>query len=423
MTSVSPTVTRSFQGDLAHEDQVVAASIALLPGKIQLSIAGEVIATWGYEEVGLTPTSDGYRLEAEGEVVYFTPHRPDDFAAALAAPGPVEPEAPSALVWEDTGDDLFAAGMTPDLTVVSPIRTPLARSSDPVPVERPPAAPAGLNPGSTVIQAGDDSALDSFLTTLDNEPALAAVEEPEFVWETPLPEPLPPPPTPPPPVAVSPPVERPDFAEDDTPRPSEDEENLRQWALVVAGGLVILGLIGVVGWWLMSNLGGGETPAETVTISSAPATNPPEVVPTTVPSPPPITILPENAAAAAVFVDEWNAIASQYAGHMTVEAETVPISATPAPSVRLTLDDTGVLSLTLTPQGDDNDSDILVAMGMAVAWADPAIDADGRRDLLGVLGIDVDDPSLDAIGGEVDRNGVSYRAETIDGVIRFFVTR
>jgi hypothetical protein len=57
-------------------------------------------------------------------------------------------------------------------------------------------------------------------------------------------------------------------------------------------------------------------------------------------------------------------------------------------------------------------------MGLAVAWADPALAPAERKALLADLGVDVDDPSLSDVGGEVVRNGVTYRLELRAGILR-----
>lgn len=210
---------------------------------------------------------------------------------------------------------------------------------------------------------------------------------------------------------------------DDLPRPISDSQNLRQWALVVAGGVVVLALIGVVAWGLISFLG-GEDPAElasepVATTVSAPAPTNPAPTPTT--APPLTTIPPENVAAAGQFVAAWNDIARDYAYHFSINADNLPISTALAPTVHLTYGEDGVLLLTMAPEGTGADRDILVAMGVAVAWADPSLSPEGRKELLGALGIDVDDPQVGKMGGQLARNGVNYSTTVSDTIIRFEV--
>lgn len=219
---------------------------------------------------------------------------------------------------------------------------------------------------------------------------------------------------------------------DDTPQPIEDSENLRQWGLVVAGGAVLLVLVGMVTWGLASMLSGDEplyadqeTPA-TLATPGAPAPTV-EASPTTLPSTPtttlapPTTVSPENEAAANQFVGTWNGLATKYAYHLSISADSLPISVAPAPTVHLTYDEAGVLRLNMVPKGTGSDRDILLAMGLAVAWGDPTLSPEGRKEVLGAIGVDVDDPQLGEMGGTLTRNGVNYDARVVDGLIQFEV--
>jgi hypothetical protein len=58
-----------------------------------------------------------------------------------------------------------------------------------------------------------------------------------------------------------------------------------------------------------------------------------------------------------------------------------------------------------TPAGDRR---VLVALGMAVAIADPSLSGGDRADLLRALGLDVTDPHLEGINGSLSYNGVTY---------------
>lgn len=216
-----------------------------------------------------------------------------------------------------------------------------------------------------------------------------------------------------------------DDTDDDsiTPEPSDDRENLRQWGLVVAGGLVLLVLIAIVTWGLASMLGGDDPleaveeapPTTSVTTAATVAST------TSTTTPPPATISPENEAAAAGFVETWNRLANQYAYHLSISADSLPISVAPAPTVHLTYDEAGVLDLKMVPKGTGSDRDLLLAMGLAVAWGDPALTPEGRKEVLGAMGVNVEDPQLDEMGGSLSRNGVTYEATVSDGLIEFRV--
>lgn len=214
--------------------------------------------------------------------------------------------------------------------------------------------------------------------------------------------------------------------EDVLPAPISDSDNLRQWMLVSAGGVVLVAILGVVVWGLISILGGDGEEAlaaeqeQVATTLPAPAPTTPATTPVTAP---PLTTVPaENRAAAGAFVASWNDLARDYAYHFTISADSLPISTAPAPTVHLTYGENGILELTMAPKGTGSDRDILVAMGLAVAWGDPSLSPEGRKQLLGSMGIDVDDPQVTNMGGEVSRNGVDYSTTVEDGVIRFRVT-
>lgn len=210
---------------------------------------------------------------------------------------------------------------------------------------------------------------------------------------------------------------------DITPEPIDDRENLRQWGLVVAGGLVLLALIAMVTWGLTSILGGDEPiQAADETTPTTSATTAATVASTTSTTTPPLTtISPENQAAAAGFVESWNRLATQYAYHLSISADSLPISVAPAPTVHLTYDESGVLGLKMAPKGTGSDRDLLLAMGLAVAWGDPSLSPEGRKEVLGAMGVNVEDPQLQEMGGSLSRNGVSYDAAVSDGLIEFRV--
>lgn len=216
---------------------------------------------------------------------------------------------------------------------------------------------------------------------------------------------------------------QPDSGDDDTPTPIDDAENLRQWRLViVAGSVVLVVLVGLV-WGIASVFGGdpdpqvAESPATTLASESGPAVVAEPEAPT-----PPAPVTSEPVVEDAAFVGDWNRLANQYAGHMRLDAQPLPISAAVAPTIHLIYDETGTLRLDMVPTGTGSDRDILVAMGLAVAWADPTLDPEGRKNLLGALGLDVDNPQLETIGGELSRNGVKYVASVGDNQIRFELT-
>lgn len=211
--------------------------------------------------------------------------------------------------------------------------------------------------------------------------------------------------------------------DDDTPQALDESENLRQWTLLAAGAVVLLVVLAMVAWLVASLMGGDEASTATATPPVATtAPSPPTTVPPTT-APPTLEASVESQAMAAAFVANWNSVAEQYAYHLSIGGDSLPISVAAAPTVQLGYDESGTLTLTMAPRGTGSDHDLLLAMGLAVAWADPGISPEGRKDLLSVLGVDVDSPQVADMGGEVSRNGVSYSLTQNDPVLRFVVTR
>ncbi|HEX2153947.1 MAG TPA: hypothetical protein VHL52_08210 [Acidimicrobiia bacterium] len=483
MTPPSTTISRSFTGALEVGDQTVPATVVFGESSVSLAVAGDTVGEWPTDEVEVVPAGSAYAIRAEGDTVHFMPDETTDFATFVArpeadntgepAPRPVSvetepvaaetPPTPSsfdasteerqepflgladttceeeqidepALAFEDSADEFFAAGLNgPPSESGPPAFRPVVFDTPPPPAP-PIEEPAEEEPETTSV----DEELNGW-PVVEEEAPFPPVVEP--VDEQ----------NPANPVHLADPLgeeeaspsrlgrffrrarevageEAPSATEesddsDDTPEPITDSENLRQWGLVVAGGVVLLVIIGVVAWGLISLMGGEEEPTtETVALpSTTVAAVAPSFQATVTTLAPSTTVAAENRAAAASFVADWNGLAAEYAYHMTISAESLPISTAPTGAVHLTYGEDGILVLNMVPQGTNQDRDILVAMGMAVAWADPGLSPEGRKQLLGALGIDVDDPRLNDLGGQLDRNGVVYRVSVTDDIIRFEV--
>ncbi len=213
-------------------------------------------------------------------------------------------------------------------------------------------------------------------------------------------------------------------ADDEKPQPLDDAENLRQWGLVAAGGLVIMAVAVMVIWGVASILGKGNGDVEENAPVTTVATVPQEQAAAPEPTTPPVvptSASPESVAAAAAFVESWNSLASEYANHLSISAESLPIATAPEPTIHLTYDHDGILRLKMAPKGNGRDRNILLSMGLAIAWADPDISPEGRKALLADLGVDVDDPVLGDMGGELTRGGVTYRASVDETILSFEV--
>ncbi|MGA7273061.1 MAG: hypothetical protein WB239_18475 [Acidimicrobiia bacterium] len=221
------------------------------------------------------------------------------------------------------------------------------------------------------------------------------------------------------------PVVPPEHTSDDARAPSDDAENLRQWAMISVVGLAAMGLLAALVWGAISLFGGtGATATIPTTIPTTPSSvaNAIDRTPATTAAPsvgPPSTTVPQNQPS---FIEQWNKLASAYAYNLAIDAGSEPVSTDLTANIHLSFDSDRVLTLDMTPVGNGSDRDILVAMGMAVAWAEPDLSPPARKDLLGSLGIDIDHPRLSDIGGELSRAGHTYRASVIDGIIRFQVS-
>lgn len=522
MTPISPTIARTFTGDLELEGQQVAVSIVFTDGGMRLVLGGDTVGSWPTEEVEFVVTEAGYDLRAEGDSLHFRPHQAELFASFLEyragnaaepasiepgeevavphtpardwlaplveeddggfGPGPDEPQADdndaATLIVDESPDEFFAAGLHgPPSGPTPPPFAPKAIPTDEGPTVPVPAAPTLFDVTPTPASAASPvsphaaSVVDDPVETPSPRPSVEpeavspppdeveAAEkvgqdrDPEFdvaprdgITDSPSPLDVPGHESSDGPdgseggigaaarafivglrtrrTATSPaegalaadPISADDV--DDAPTPMDDTENLRQWGLVVAGGVIVLVVIGLVAWGVVAMLNGDEVVVEaqpTTTVATAPTTTAPS--PTTTAAPP-ATVSPENAAAAAAFVEGWNDLATRYAYHLSISAETLPISTAPAPTVHLTYDG-NVLQISAAPKGNGNDRDILVALGLAVAWADPELSPEARKDLLSALGISVDEPRLEDMGGETSRNGITYRASVIDSILRF----
>lgn len=654
MTSISPTINRSFTGNLEIDEQPVPATVQFTDGGVSLLVGGDIVGTWATDEIEFAGIGQGYELRAEGDAIRFLPDGPEEFGAFVSGrppesasapspaggetpeaspatpspdaatgtpdPGHAEPENPGGMgvaadpdvdrplepslpfdddadetpdlslpfddhkdttpdlglllgsddkeetadlspsfggdedesvsdlapsfgqdeapepeiTWETNPDEEFAAGFNGTPTDVGP---PPFRSAFTAPTESPTVAPAATweiparnaetapahPPAHEDRSRPEPEVTDEAVDAPEGEERTrgwesidhgwdAPIEQAAPAWEipaaptaptdgslsdatfaaeiAPLPEvpesapadeiaPLREEPESAPEVPAAPafeeepsapaaePVDEPDPAGpstaaravavvaaargliaglrerrqtpdtegsdetpiaapavDDTPQPIDDGENLRQWGLVVAGGAVLLVLVGIVTWGLASMLGGEdplEVDAEPPPTTAAVAAPAPTVEATTTTLAPPTTVSPENEAAAEQFVGTWNSLATKYAYHLSISAESVPISVAPAPTVHLTYDEAGVLRLNMVPKGTGSDRDILLAMGLAVAWGDPTLSPEARKEVLGAMGVDVDDPQLGEMGGTLTRNGVSYDARVVDGLIQFEV--
>lgn len=401
---------RVFPGAVILPDGNVPATVEFDDGSVRLYVVGDAVGAWPRPEVDFRPVDDGWELHAEGDSLVFLPERASDFEAFVTG--------------ADSPDAAGAPAVAPPVSV----EAPTIRPPRPVEAHRPapsPSAPRAVAPTGKGTETGAAATLPPAApgdadATAAGDPATPAgdfrVPPPRFAQllrearDQRAPE-----------ERTEPAAE--EAAEDASPTPLSDSENLRQWAIVIGGGVVLVATLAVAAWAILSFLGGREPEDAPGPEAAAETTLPPPTTTTTAPPPTTAaTVPPENAAAAAAFVEGWNSIAAQYGyHHLTIGGDALPISVAPVPAVHVVYDENGVLEMTMAPKGTGSDRDILFAMGIAVAWADPSLSPEGRRDVLGALGVDVGNPNVADMGGTLSRNGVDYSIDVSNDVIRFRV--
>lgn len=168
----------------------------------------------------------------------------------------------------------------------------------------------------------------------------------------------------------------------------------------VLGGMAILVVAGLaaaaIGWW-------GR------------ATSPP---PSTVAVP--ATVLPARvdvfSQAPPVFASQWNSVANQLGADLVIRGR-IPtgrfeVRLTPRLILQGTIDDGGTLStlvMSADPEGDaEEDQLVIAAWGIAIAVIEPDLDAPDRKELLRGLGLDIDNPQLEELDGELDLGDHRY---------------
>src|SRR5690606_14559136 len=229
-------------------------------------VVGDAVGAWPRPEVDFRPVDDGWELHAEGDSLVFLPERASDFEAfvtgadapdaagapAVAPPVPVEApavraprpaEAPRPAVDEDV-DEFLAAGLEGPPTSGS--SSAPVRPAPPRPAPSP-SAPRAVAPTGKGTETGAAATLPPAApgdadATAAGDPATPAgdfrVPPPRFAQllrearDQRAPE-----------ERTEPAAE--EAAEDASPTPLSDSENLRQWAIVIGGGVVLVATLAV----------------------------------------------------------------------------------------------------------------------------------------------------------------------------------
>lgn len=211
--------------------------------------------------------------------------------------------------------------------------------------------------------------------------------------------------------------------DDETPEAIDDAENMRQWVVVVIGGVAAVVLLAIVVLGLTSIFSSDDPEiADTTVTTAAPVAEPaaPETTTSTT-----VRVVPASSVGEQTdtFITEWNTLARSYAFNLAIEQTSVPISVQVTETIHLSYTTGGPLTLAMTPTGTGTDRDLLVAMGMAVAWADPELGPEERKGLMAEMGIDVDNPDLSQVGGEVETEAATYRASVAGEILLLEVSR
>jgi hypothetical protein len=138
------------------------------------------------------------------------------------------------------------------------------------------------------------------------------------------------------------------------------------------------------------------------------------------------TILSAFAGTVADFATGWNALAERLDPGLKLP-EGLPAAFTDNPVGYVTIAGEAdadpwfqvVGRASGTPAGDRR---VLVALGMAIAIADPSLSGGDRADLLRALGLDVTDPELEGINSSLSHNGVTYTLTFSGGELTLKVT-
>lgn len=117
-----------------------------------------------------------------------------------------------------------------------------------------------------------------------------------------------------------------------------------------------------------------------------------------------------------MFVDTWNRTAAEFEAPLRIVGvtgeEPFEVQLSDHLLLQTTTDADGSLQrfvLTADPSGGPEETQLtLAAWGTAIAVADPGLDRRDRRELLAELGIDLDDPELAGLEGEVETDRARY---------------
>jgi hypothetical protein len=392
----------------------VGGDLAFDADRVVLRVAGSTVGDWSVGEFEVDRSDDGvYSLEVEGEVLAFLPEDESGFAAALeeavshpeadilpiggaepaveAEPDPVvEPEP--VVESEETTDIPDADEIDDDMPSFGGGRVRLAAAV---------AALSSDRDDQSELPDEDDRDADIYtFTGLVGEDSVATQRELRSKIKT-------------------------------RRFPSID---LRSIARKTGIAVAIIAVVGVLAWTTPRILSSFSTEAApTTTIADAdPASSAlpgttggteaaPETTVTTEAADTVTTVAPPPPTAFDIptpeFVSTWNDVGGDVAPALefpsllptgAFESEFTPyLRASGVVGLDGELES---LTLTVDPLGPTgSDALALQALGVMIAVVDPSIEPEQRASLLAALGLDVRNPQLGGIDGELETNGVRYR--------------
>ena len=458
-----------YQGTFLSEDVVLPGSLEVIADTVVLWANGTQLASWSYPACKVRRMGPSqFSIEAEGEMITFTPDDPEGLNGAVKVFLDSYAEGPRAAVAATPGVALTPPGSRP---VLSQREIPAGGSAaeqalleqslveqvllEQVLLEQALLEQSGLEQtgGPGVLEPGqiedpdevppprthrrrprvkahkatskrvdhDQESLQSVAIEPDEGPAAAIV-----VAAGPL--------------TADPETATPTIADRITENAKRRfrsakahrwlKSDIEQVAIktgVIASAIGILTLFAVTVFIIA---GGFRGEPEVVTVARttvpAPTTTLTTVVATTL-LPLPATTLFQTEPGE--LTARWNALAEQSRPELTLFNDlTSPflVSLTPFITMEGVLDPAaGSVVLRATPTGaPEGDGLILTSLGLLIGVADPSIDGPDRRGLLETLGLSIQDPQLGGLNGSATHNGLAYHLVFVPetGALEFRIT-
>ena len=459
-------MTGTFPGRIVLvEGDEVDIDLQMGAGKIRLATPFAEIGAWDLDAVEITPRPDGsFELAVDEDVVTFFPNDPSAFEAVIDEPvavppthsmdpTPPEPEEdqpaePTVQPPEDTVEATEASGSIEDLSAaLEALRVESDEEPEGTPEIETRSWPSSRDRLSRAMEAvrgpREPEQPDEDEGATDDEPSERRVSsgfsipgDPGYV------DPL---------VAMPEPEEVVEGFEDDEDETVADEILEQQQSLrlkttmsrsipvrKIGIGVGIVAVIAAIGFatpTVIDILGGDDSESPAATDTTLPETST-TVAPTTTTTQATTTTTQVPAVAEAFdvpsqeFVESWNELAADIDPALRFRA--LPPSGdfeagfTQYIAMLGTIGPDGTLdafTIEVDPAGPSGSDQLgIQALGVAIAVVDPSLEPAQRAELLGVLGLDVRDPSLGGIDGSVTRNGVAYALRYDPEAVRLFLS-